>query len=214
MFEDLLREGGGGGRDRGRALADRGLDASPATRVERHPEDPVEQRSRGPCFERIPHLPENLALARDHRVEPRCDAEQVEGGRLVRQTVRDRCQRARGGPGQREERAIGPFRETALVLLGCDVELRAVARREHDRLEPLRVRQLARERRRAVEVDRDALAELQRSPVVRDAGEREPHDAKWVRGSTIATSAAPPTSSQAKRRPCRPASRRSRSANP
>ncbi len=73
-------------------------------------------------------------------------------------------------------------------------------------------RERAREGRRPVAVDGDALAELDGRLVVGDADELEPHqraqDAKWVMGRTIATSTIPTSWSHAARRPCRPASRR------
>ena len=59
------------------------------------------------------------------------------------------------------------------LLFGGEVELGAVARREHDGLAA--VRQRAGERCRAVEIDGNALAELHRCLVVRDADERQVH---------------------------------------
>ena len=58
-------------------------------------------------------------------------------------------------------------------------------------------------------VDSDALAQLDGCLAVRDADEGEPHEAKWVRGRTIATRANPATSRTANRRPRSPVSRRS-----
>ncbi len=47
------------------------------------------------------------------------------------------------------------------------------------------------ERTAGVQVQRDALAQLDRCSVVRNACEGQLHEAKWVRGRTIATSAKP-----------------------
>ena len=77
--EDLLRERGGGGRHRGRALADRGLRSHLPARVKRLPKDTVEHRAGRPELVRKPHLAEDLALARNERVEPCRDAEQMVG---------------------------------------------------------------------------------------------------------------------------------------
>ena len=71
VAEDLRGESGRGGRDGGRALADRGLGADPLAELERLPEHPVEQRPGRGGVERGPHLAEDLALARDQRVEAR-----------------------------------------------------------------------------------------------------------------------------------------------
>ena len=64
---------------------------------------------------------------------------------------------------------------------------------------------------RTLTVEGHALAQLDRGPVVRDADEREPHDAKWVIGSTTATSTKESTTQRAARTPRRPRSWRSRS---
>ena len=58
--------------------------------MERLPEDPVEHRPGRADFVRDPHLPEDLALARDERVQPRGDAEEVVRGRPVLQPVERR----------------------------------------------------------------------------------------------------------------------------
>ena len=80
--EDLLRERGGGRRHRRGALADRGLRPHLAARVQRLPEDAVEHRPGRPELVREPHLAEDLALARNERVEPGGDAEEVVRGGL------------------------------------------------------------------------------------------------------------------------------------
>ena len=80
-------------------------------------------------------------------------------------------------------------RERAVVALAGEVELGAVAGREADG-----VAERARELDGAVERQRDALAELDRGDVVRDADEREPQ--KCVPASTTRTTitTAKPTS--------------------
>ena len=77
VAEHLRRERGRRGRDRRRALADRGLGAHALADRERLPEDAVEQRPGRDRLVRVADLAEDLALARDERVEPGGDAEQV-----------------------------------------------------------------------------------------------------------------------------------------
>ena len=69
-------------------------------------------------------------------------------------------------------------RSSARSSVGGEVDLGAVARREHDRLAAVGER--AGERARACEVDGDALAQLDRGLVVRDADERQVHGAASV----------------------------------
>ena len=122
----------------------------------------------------------------------------MERGRLVGEAVRDGRERRALVPREREQGAVRPLGERLVVGPG-EVELRAVAGREDDRLAPLAVPlgELARKGARGGQVDRDPLAELDRGAVVRDAGERELHDAKWVTGRTTATSAKPSSTAQA-----------------
>ena len=212
-LEDLLRERGGGRGDGRWALADRRLDPCAASGVECHAEGAVEQRAGSARFEGVAHLAEDLPLAGHERVEAGGDPEQVQRCGLVRETVRERREGSCVRAGQCEERVVGSLCET-VVVVRSEVELRAVARREDDRLLCLAraARQAASQRGGRVEVDRDPFAQLDGRGVVRDAGERELHDAKWVRGRTNATSEKPATSDQASRRPWRPVSRRSTSA--
>src|SRR5438874_9619710 len=86
--EDLLREGGGGGGDRSGALPDRGLRAHLAARMERLPKDAIEQRPGRSELVRDPNLAEDLALARNERIEPRSDAEEMVGSSPVAQAVK------------------------------------------------------------------------------------------------------------------------------
>ena len=173
-----------------------------------HAEGPVEQRAGGSRLVGIPYLAEDLSLSGNEGVEPGCNAEQVQRRRLVRQPVRDRCERARVRSRKREERAIRDL--ACLAVARRYVELGAVAGRENDRLD-LTVaapRELLRQRPCGRWIDGDALTELDGCRVMRDACERDLHDAKWVRGRTTPTSVKPTTSDHASRRPWRPISRR------
>ncbi len=130
-FEDLLREGGRRCRDGGGALADRRLETRATPGVQRHAEGPVEHRAGGSRLVGVPHLPEDLALAGDEGVEARCDAEEVQRGRLVRKPVCDRSERVRVRAREREERAVRDLARVAVARR--DVELRPVAGGEDDR---------------------------------------------------------------------------------
>ncbi len=206
-FEHLLRERRCGGGHRGGALADRGLDPGAPAGVERFAEGPVEQRAGDAGLERVADLAEDLTLAGNERVEPGGDTEEVERGRLVGQAVGDRRQRGGVVAGEGEQRLVGAVAEVrgssaarySSVRLHVD---RTTASQDVPRAP--RARACA-----AVEVDRDALAQLDRGAVVRDAGERELHDAKWVSGRTTATSTKPARSDHASRGRAGRASRRS-----
>ena len=113
VAEHLLGEGGGGGRHRGRALADRGLDPGAAAGVQGLPKEPVEQRAGRSELERVPHLAEDLALARDERVETGRDAEQVQRGTVVAEPVENRGERRGVGAREREQRLAATFVERA-----------------------------------------------------------------------------------------------------
>ena len=165
--------------------------------MQRLSEEPVEERPRRAGLEGGPHLAEDLALTGDERVEPAGDAEEVERRRIVAEPVERDREIAGSIAGE-----LGEGRNRLLlgVLVAGHVELGPVAGREHDRLsaEP------GRERTAGVEVERYPLAQLDRGAVVRDAGERELHEAKWVRGRTTATSAKPARQSSAERLPRQP----------
>ena len=174
VVEDLLRKGCGGGRHRGGCLPDGRLDPCASPGVQRHPEQPVEEGAGRADVVRVANLPEDLALAGHERVQARCDTEEVERGRLVAQPVQHRLERGSLLLGELEQRRDGTF------LQGCrltrrEVELRAVAGGEDDALAAEGER--GREGARAVEVDGDALPELYRGLVVRDANECELHGA-------------------------------------
>ena len=81
---------------------------------------------------------------------------------------------------ERLARELLQRRERAVVALAREVELGAVAGREADR-----VAEAARQLGRAVERQRDALAQLDRRDVVRDADERQLQ--KCVPASTMRT---------------------------
>src|SRR5438094_912897 len=70
VAEDLLGKRGGGGRDGGRALADRRLRTHLAARVQRLAKDALEEEAGRAGLERRAHLAEDLAFARHERVEP------------------------------------------------------------------------------------------------------------------------------------------------
>ena len=198
--EHLLGERGGGGRDGRGALADRRLDAHAPARVQGLAEEPVEKRPRRAGLEGGPHLTEDLALAGDERVQAAGDAEEVERRRLVAEAVQRRPQLVGTVTGQVEQRLHA---ELLGALVAHEVELGAIARREHDRLRA----QLAGERGRGARVERDTLAQLDRRIVVRDADEGEVHEAKWVSGRTTATRAKPPRLSRAALWPRQPSCR-------
>src|SRR5262249_33869504 len=123
--EHLLCERCRRGRDRGRTLANRRLRAHLPARVQRLPEDAVEERPGRTELVRKTHLAEDLALARDKRVEPGGDSEEVMGRGPVLQAV-ERGLDLRPERGERRDRVALRL----LDVLGRDVELGAVAGRE------------------------------------------------------------------------------------
>src|SRR5262249_20084441 len=192
LAEHLLRERGGGGRHRRRALADRGLRTDALAELERLPEDTVEEGAGARRVEGGSNLAEDLALAGDERVEPGRNAKEVNGRRVVVHPVGDRLERLTGQLLERAQR--GP-----LVLAG-DVHLRPVAGREAHG-----VAERARERRRPVERERHALAQLDRRDVVRDADEREPQ--KWLPARATRATITSTNPARARWAPVRPAGR-------
>src|SRR5262249_31096257 len=95
-------------------------------------------------------------------------------------------------------------------IVGCHVQLGAVAGREANGFAPVR-REPGRERRRFLASKRHLLAQLDRRVVVRGADEDEAHHAKWVAGRasrTTITSAKPASARYAARRPAQPPSSR------
>ena len=196
-------------RDRRRALPDRGLHPDALSGVQRLAEEPVEERARRAGFERRPHLAEDLSLAGNERVESGGDSKEVERRRLVAQAIQRGGEIVRPLAGQLRQRVD---RLVVGVLVADEVELGAVARREHDRLAVELLGQPLGQRAARVEIQRDTFAQLDRRSVVRNAGESQLHEAKWVRGRTIATSAKPARLRSAARRPRQPSCRRTSSA--
>ena len=87
LLEDLPREVHGDPRDGDRAVRDARLVLDPLGGRERALEEPREERPAAAVLpgdpERILHLPEDLGLADDHRVDRRCDPEDVGDGLVV-----------------------------------------------------------------------------------------------------------------------------------
>ena len=154
LAEHLRRERRGSRRDRGRALTDRGLAPNALAERQRLAEDPVEQPSGRDGLERSTHLAEDLAFARDERVEPRRHPEQVQGGVLVVQTVEHVVERLAGKRGQCVCRV--------LLETTAEIDLGAVARREADS-----VTERTGEGRGRVGLERHPLAQLDRCDVMR-----------------------------------------------
>ena len=195
-------------RDRRRALSDRGLHPNTLPRVQRLAEEPVEKRACRAGFERRPHLAEDLPLAGNERVEPGGDSKQVERRRLVPQAIQRGGEIVSPVAGQLDERVD---RFVVGVLLADEIELGAIAGREHDRLALELLCQPLGERAARIQIQRNPLAQLDRCSVMRDAGEGQLHEAKWVKGRTMATSAKPARIRSAPRRPRQPSCRRTRS---
>ncbi len=129
-----------------------------------------------PELVREPHLTEDLALAGDERVQAGGNAEEVVRGSPVLQPVERRLDLR---PERRERGDRIPL--GLLRVLGCEVELGAVAGREADSLAPVR-RQPGGERLRGVPVERHLLAQRHGRVVVGGADEDEADHAKWVAG--------------------------------
>jgi hypothetical protein len=164
IAEDLLGECRRSGGDGRRALADRRLRPHLSSRVQCIPEETVEQQSGRPVLVGRAHLAEDLAFARHERVQPGGDAEEMECGRTIAEPVQrgldvgERCDGATFG---------------LLGVVGGDVDLGAVAGRQHDSLAELLC-----ERVRLLRIERNALPQLDGSVMVRRADEDEMHQAK------------------------------------
>ena len=159
--------------------------------MERLAEEAVEQRAGGADLERVPHLAEDLALARHERVEPGGDAEQVQRGAVVAEPVEHGGERRAVVACEREQRRRSRARPGAsLVVVAREVELGAVAGREHDRLAARRASSPA-----SAAAPSASTATRSRSSTgawrCETPTRRESHDAKWVSGRTTATSAKP-----------------------
>ena len=171
--------------------------------MQRLAKDAVEQQPGRARLVGGANLAEDLAFARDERVEAGGDAEQVQRGSLVAQAI-ERGLDLRLELCERGDRAL-------LGLAGIlrdDVELGAVARREADGLA-----ELERQLRCGLTIERDPFAQLDRCVMVRRADKNEMRHAKWVAGRasrTRMTSAKPASATYAARRPDQPFSRRTR----
>ncbi len=131
----------------------------------RLPEDAVEQRPDRPELVSEPHLAENLALARDERVETGRDPEEVMSCGPVLEPVE------RGLDLRPERGQCGDRGELGLLrIVGGEVELGAVAGREAGGLASVRGEPRS-ERVRVVAPERDLLTQLDRSVVMRGADE-------------------------------------------
>ena len=138
-------------------------------------------------------LAEDLALAGNARVEPGGDPEQVDADGLVAQAVQGAGQRL---PAIARER--GQDLDGACLGVGVtgEVELRAVARRDDDRV----AAELLGHRTRAVEVQRDAFAQLDRRTMMGDTDQRQHRAAAG--GTNALGDAVPRLDEPATNRPC------------
>src|SRR5487761_1444761 len=196
LAEYLLREGRSRRGDGRRTFTDGGLRPHLASGVQGVPEHAVEQRPCRACVVGRAHLSENLALTRNERVEPGSDAEQMQRGSVVAQAVQRRLELRQ----DLDRPALG-----LVGVFGFDVQLGAVARRE-----AYRPPEALGQRMRLLGVERDALAQLDRSVMVPGSDENEAHHPKWVAGRasrTTITSAKPASAMYAARRPAQPAAR-------
>ena len=138
-----------------------------AAGVQRLAEEPVEQRPGRADLVRGPHLAEDLALAGNERVEPGGDAEEMERGGLVAQPVERRLELVGPSAGERASAStasLAPRRLARRRRARCGCTSRGTTASP-----PVRASR-ARARGR-VAVERDALAQLDRRVVVRDADE-------------------------------------------
>ena len=147
----FLRQRGGREADRHRALGERRLGAHPLADGERPREHLVEHRADGAlvgrCRVRLLHLPEDLRLADDERVEAGRHAEQVLRRRRPSH-LSYRCGSDRGAVERRGSRRGSASRSARAPphVVARDVDLGAVARREHHRSRGRRARRERRQR--------------------------------------------------------------------
>ena len=160
-------------RHRHARASERGLRAHPLAGAERVAEEPVRDRPRGALDERqlvrALHLPLDLGLADDHRVEPGRDREQVTHG--VGAAERVEAAEQLGRPDARLARQLGERQVLGLHGVGGDqVELGAVAGRDGHGLVDLRPRrQVPQDPRGAALRKRQPLAQRHGGGLVRDA---------------------------------------------
>ena len=201
VAEDLLGERDRGVADRDGAGAERGFRPHALADGEGRVEQAVEQRSGGFGLPggavRFFDLAENLRLADDQRIEAGRDAEQVAGrfevGDLVDVRLERRSVHAVKRADERDQ--LGSCRRDVVAR---DVELGAIARREHRHLAGRgALRRAGRERaQRVLEAARleiDALAQLDRRGPMADSDEQEVHLGFTVHGSrfTVHSSGSP-----------------------
>ena len=179
LAEHLQGELDGGGADAHRALADGGLGAHALADFERVPEEAVEDDARAAAVAGLLvgglHLGDDLRLADDHRVEARGDAEEMGDGAVAGVAVEARLELARRDAGvarQVRQRRLARRQRVARV----HVQLGAVAGAERDGLAGhALVEQLLAHAQRGLLVQGEALAQLERGGLVRDAGDDDEH---------------------------------------
>ena len=193
IVEDALGERRGGRGHRGGVLPDRRLDAHAPACAQRLAEQPVEHRPRGAGLVRRPQLAQDLAFAGHAGVEPGGDPEQMDADRLVaagdtgRGTARP-CDRPRARTGSRRRAPRHRGHPPGRAPCGC------TSRRRPSRIPAARRPRVSRD------VERDALAQLDRRTVVGHADQRQHRAAA---GGTNATSdAVPRVDEPATIRPC------------
>src|SRR5262249_4069698 len=146
------------------------------------PEETVENRAGRTDLVRRAYLTKDLALAGHHRVEARCDTEEVESRRLVLEPV-ERSPEVRF---EREQRRLGaPLGIRSRFV--CEIQLRPVAGGETHGLAGVAA-EPARELGCLMRRQRSTLAKLDGCAVMRDADEDDPHE-KCVTGRASRTTA-------------------------
>ena len=179
LAEHLQGQLDGGGADAHGALADGGLGAHALADLERVPEQLVEDDGRAAAVAGLLvgglELGDDLRLADDHRVEARGDAEQVRDGAVAGVAVQRRLQLAGATPACRarcSQRRLARRQRVAPV----QVQLGAVAGAERDGLAgDALVEQVLAQAQRVLLVESQALAQLERGGLVRDAGDDDVH---------------------------------------
>ena len=179
LAEHLQGELDGGRADAHGALADGGLGAHALADLERVPEQPVEDHGRAAAVAGLLvgglELGDDLRLADDHAVEARGHAEQVRDGAVAGVAVQRRLQLGRRDPGMpRQVLQRGLARQQRVAPV--QVQLGAVAGTERDGLAgDAGVEKLLAQAQRVLLVEGEALAQLERGGLVRDAGDDDVH---------------------------------------
>ena len=164
VAEHLLGQRCGRRRDRRRALADRGLHPNALARVQRLAEEPVEKRACRPGFECRRTWPRISPSPGTSESSPAATRKRWSAAASSRRRYSAAARSSARSPASCASAATA---SSSACSSRDEIELGAVAGREHDGLavEPLG------ERAAGVEIERDPLAQLDRSAVVRDAGE-------------------------------------------